>query len=115
MHDVDRYGISNVIERAIEMVNAKMNKPIHVSFGVDVLDLDVCPGTGKPVNGGLTLREALFIGETINKTGTLFLIKPLINSETKSGRWFKCYCGIHRKVVCQSMNDLSSRSVISKR
>jgi len=71
MHDVDHLGISNVIERAVEMVNPKLNKPIHVSFDVDVLDLDVCPGTGTPVNGGFTLREALYIGETISKTGLL--------------------------------------------
>jgi len=71
MHDVDHLGIANVIERAVEMVNPKLNKPIHVSFDVDVLDLDVCPGTGTPINAGFTLREALYIGETINKTGLL--------------------------------------------
>jgi len=71
MHDVDQIGISSVIERAIELVNPKLNKPIHVSFDVDVLDLDVCPGTGTPINAGFTLREALYIGETINKTGLL--------------------------------------------
>ena len=71
MHDVDQLGISATIERAIELVNPKLNKPIHVSFDVDVLDLDVCPGTGTPINAGFTLREALYIGETINKTGLL--------------------------------------------
>merc|ERR1719378_1776608 len=71
MHDVDHLGISAVIERAAEMVNPKLNKPIHVSFDIDVLDLDVCPGTGTPINAGFTLREALYVGETINKTGLL--------------------------------------------
>jgi len=71
MHDVDHFGIKNVIERAIEIVNSKFNKPIHVTIDADVLALKACPGTGRPINGGFTLREALYIGETINKTGLL--------------------------------------------
>jgi len=71
MHDVDHFGIKNVIERAVEMVNSKFNKPIHVTIDADVLALKACPGTARPINGGFTLREALYIGETINKTGLL--------------------------------------------
>jgi len=71
MHDVDHFGIKTVIERAIQTVNSKFNKPIHVTFDASVLSLKACPGISRPINGGFTLREVLYIGETINKTGLL--------------------------------------------
>lgn len=71
MHEVDRYGISTVVERAIESINPKLDRPIHVSYDIDSLDPSVSPATGTPVGGGLTLREGLYIGEYINKLGLL--------------------------------------------
>ena len=69
MYEVDKYGIGRVVEMALEHVNPKMNKPIHLSFDVDAMDPDICPATGTPVRGGLTFREGHYICEALWDTG----------------------------------------------
>jgi arginase len=49
MHEVDRYGIGQVVEMALDHVNPVRNRPIHLSFDVDALDPSVAPSTGTPV------------------------------------------------------------------
>lgn len=71
MHEVDRYGISTVVERAIESINPRLDRPMHVSYDIDSLDPLHTPSTGTTVYGGLTLREGLYIGEYVNKLGLL--------------------------------------------
>ncbi len=46
MHDVDKYGIGKVVEMALDHVNPKRNRPIHLSYDVDALDPTVTPATG---------------------------------------------------------------------
>jgi hypothetical protein len=46
MHEVDKYGIGKVVEMALDVVNPKRNRPIHLSFDVDALDPTVAPSTG---------------------------------------------------------------------
>lgn len=43
MHEVDKYGIGKVVEMAMDHVNPKREKPIHLSFDVDALDPTVAP------------------------------------------------------------------------
>jgi len=71
MHEVDKYGIGKVVEMALDHVNPKRDKPIHLSFDVDALDPSVAPSTGTPVRGGLTFREGHYICEAIHETGLL--------------------------------------------
>ena len=71
MHEVDKYGISKVVEMAIEHVSPSGSRPIHLSFDVDALDPTVAPSTGTPVRGGLTFREGHYICEAIHETGCL--------------------------------------------
>lgn len=71
MHEVDRYGIATVVERAIESINPRLDRPMHVSYDIDSLDPLHSPSTGTAVYGGLTLREGLYIGEYVNKLGLL--------------------------------------------
>jgi arginase len=71
MYDVDRFGIGNVVEMALNHVNPERNLPIHLSFDVDALDPSVAPSTGTPVRGGLTYREGHYICEAIHETGLL--------------------------------------------
>ncbi|KAH9950207.1 Ureohydrolase [Amylocystis lapponica] len=71
MHDVDKHGIGRVVEMALDHVNPKRDKPIHLSFDVDALDPSVAPSTGTPVRGGLTFREGHYICEAIYETGSL--------------------------------------------
>jgi arginase len=71
MHEVDKYGIGQVVEMALDHVNPQRNLPIHLSFDVDALDPSVAPSTGTPVRGGLTFREGHYICEALYETGLL--------------------------------------------
>lgn len=46
-------------------------RPLHLSFDIDAVDPALAPATGTPVPGGLTLREAHYIAETVAGTGLL--------------------------------------------
>ena len=58
MDDVERYGPERIVEYALEIA-WKNAKAVWISFDVDSLDPAYTPGTGTPVPGGLTPREAL--------------------------------------------------------
>lgn len=53
-HIVDDIGIDEVCKQTLEIVKGK---PIYFTIDVDGLDPTVCPGTGFPEPGGLTMRE----------------------------------------------------------
>ncbi len=57
MSDVDKLGMTRVMEEAIAIAGAGAT-PIHVSFDLDAIDPSEAPGTGTPVKGGLSYREA---------------------------------------------------------
>ncbi|WP_425465028.1 arginase [Paenibacillus sinopodophylli] len=57
MHDIDRLGIAKVMVKVIEQFKHKTDG-VHVSFDIDSLDPLEAPGTGTPVKGGLSYREA---------------------------------------------------------
>ncbi|KNC23483.1 hypothetical protein FF38_04775 [Lucilia cuprina] len=63
---VDKYGIAKIMEMTLDALDVK-NK-IHVSFDVDALDSKVAPSTGTAVYGGLSLREGIFIVESLSET-----------------------------------------------
>lgn len=71
MYHIDKYGIGKVIEMALDKVNPNRDLPIHLSYDVDAIDPSFVPATGTRVEGGLTLREGLFIAEEIAVTGLL--------------------------------------------
>jgi agmatinase len=52
---VDRLGVAAVVERIRTRVGSA---PAYLSFDIDSLDPAFAPGTGTPVAGGLTSREA---------------------------------------------------------
>jgi len=56
MDEVDERGIRAVAAAVREAIGGR---PLHVSFDVDAVDPAYAPGTGTPVPGGLTSREAL--------------------------------------------------------
>lgn len=66
LQSVDKYGIAKIMEMTLDALDVK-NK-IHVSFDVDALDSKVAPSTGTAVYGGLSLREGIFIVETLSET-----------------------------------------------
>ncbi|GAA56929.1 arginase [Clonorchis sinensis] len=91
MVDIDRMGIEWVINKAIEAVNPRLEKPIHLSFDIDAMDPTLAPSTGTTVPGGLTIREALRICETVHSTGKLSVmdlaeLNPKIGSQADVDR-----------------------------
>lgn len=56
--DVGMLGVAGVVERVRARVG---NMPAYVTFDIDCLDPAFAPGTGTPVSGGLSSREALMI------------------------------------------------------
>lgn len=58
MPEIEKRGWEATMERALSEAR-ESGKKIFVSFDVDVLDPAFIPGTGTPVPGGLTMREAL--------------------------------------------------------
>lgn len=57
MHEIDRYGMTEIIERAIKIAGEGTDG-IHVSFDVDCMDPIYVEGTGTRVPGGLSYRES---------------------------------------------------------
>jgi len=70
MTDVDKRGMVHVMEEARTIAGAH-GRPIHVSFDMDAIDPSEAPGTGTPVKGGLSYREAHLVMEMLYDSGQL--------------------------------------------
>lgn len=70
MESVDRYGIGEVMRRAIDIAT-RGTDGIYVSLDLDVIDPNYAPGVGTPFPGGLTFREAHLAVEMLAETGLL--------------------------------------------
>ncbi len=70
MKDIDRQGIANVVEHAVNLAG-NGTAGIHVSFDLDVCDPMIAPGVGTPVKGGLNYREAHMVMEIVADSGLL--------------------------------------------
>lgn len=70
MTDVDKLGIPRVMGEALAIAGAG-GRPIHVSFDMDGIDPSEAPGTGTPVKGGLSYREAHLAMEMLYESGQL--------------------------------------------
>ena len=68
MTEVDRYGIGQVMEMALQHL---AGRPLHLSYDIDAVDPVLAPATGTAVRGGLTFREAHFVAEAAAATGDL--------------------------------------------
>lgn len=84
MYHVDKYGIGKVIEMALDKINPNRDCPIHLSYDVDAIDPSFVPATGTRVEGGLTLREGLFVAEDVAQTGLLGLL-DIVETNPKLG------------------------------
>ena len=73
MRAIDELGMREVMRRALTGVTGPQGEDVHLhlSFDVDFLDPDIAPGTGTPVRGGPTYREAQLCMEMIADTGRL--------------------------------------------
>ncbi|MDQ6929693.1 MAG: arginase [Candidatus Eremiobacteraeota bacterium] len=70
MSDVDRFGMPAVMEKSLDIVG-RDPRSVHVSFDMDGIDPSEAPGTGTPVKGGLSYREAHLIMEMLAESGAL--------------------------------------------
>jgi arginase len=71
MTDVDRLGISEIMERIIKKFSPDGSRHIHLSFDIDGIDPTFAPGTGTRCKGGLNYREARYICTRLAETGAL--------------------------------------------
>jgi arginase len=89
MKDIDRHGVSHVIDEAIDRAT-RGTAGIHVSFDVDAIDPSEALGVGTPKKGGLTYREAHLCLEIIADTQKLTSIdvvevNPILDNRNTTG------------------------------
>ncbi|WP_077303240.1 arginase [Virgibacillus pantothenticus] len=88
MHEVDRLGMSSVIERAISYLKPRTDG-VHLSVDLDGLDPSEAPGVGTPVIGGITYRESHLAMEMLAETGMItsaeFVeVNPILDEKNKT-------------------------------
>lgn len=65
MREIDEQGMFRVMQQAVEWIGSRTDA-VHVQFDMDVIDPQVAPGTGTPVPGGLSYREAHLVMELLS-------------------------------------------------
>jgi len=90
MKDIDRMGMFRVMEEAIR-ISSTGTDGVHLSFDIDSVDPKIAPGTGTPVQGGLSYREAHLAMEMLSESGILTSAEfvennPLLDRGQKTSR-----------------------------
>ncbi|MDG6985474.1 MAG: arginase [Nitrososphaerota archaeon] len=65
MREIDELGMKRVMQKALDIAAAGVDQ-VHLSADVDSIDPREAPGTGTPVKGGLTYREAQLAMEMLS-------------------------------------------------
>ncbi len=65
MRDIDERGVVGIVAEVIAVATADDVDRVHLSFDLDAVDPRHAPGTGTPVVGGLTYREAHLMMELL--------------------------------------------------
>ncbi|QTQ15065.1 arginase [Treponema parvum] len=68
MSDIDKQGFPVILKKIMEFFRERADA-VHLSFDMDVLDPMFAPGTGIPLQAGLSNREGLLIMEEMCNTG----------------------------------------------
>ena len=89
MRDVDERGMRSIMEEAIRFASAG-TAGFHVSFDLDGMDPRDVPGTGTPVKGGISWREANLLMEMVSDTGRMTSLEvaelnPILDVKNQSG------------------------------
>jgi len=90
MHDIDRYGMLHVMKEAIRIASDGTDG-VHLSFDVDSVDPGEAPGTGTPVRGGVSYREAHLALELLHESGIVtsaeFVeVNPSLDTDNRTAR-----------------------------
>lgn len=88
MEDIELHGIQKVMDEAMDYIEENCNT-LHVSFDMDSIDPTEAPGTGTPVRGGLTYREAHFVmkhiaGRNIMTSMDIVEVNPILDIQNKT-------------------------------
>ena len=89
MRDLDERGMRDVVDEAIG-VASDGTVGIHLSFDLDVVDPEDAPGTGTPVWGGITYREAHLAMELLSDRAEIVAIdlvevNPVLDTQNMTG------------------------------
>lgn len=89
MRDLDERGMRDVLDEAIRLASDG-TAGIHLSFDLDVLDPEDAPGTGTPVWGGISYREAHLAMEMFHDRAHIVAIdfvevNPVLDTQNMTG------------------------------
>jgi len=89
MRDLDERGMRDVVDEAIQQAGDG-TAGIHLSFDMDVVDPEDAPGTGTPVWGGITYREAHLAMELMSDRANivsvdLVEVNPVLDTKNMTG------------------------------
>lgn len=90
MHDVDRLGMAQVMEKALTLALHGADA-LYLSFDLDSIDPMTAPGVGTAVDGGLTYREAHLVSEMVAESGRLIgmdlvEVNPILDIRNRTAR-----------------------------
>jgi len=89
MRDLDERGMRDVVDEAIRIASDG-TAGVHLSFDLDVVDPEDAPGTGTPVWGGITYREAHLAMELLSDRAQVVAIdlvevNPVLDTQNMTG------------------------------
>jgi arginase len=89
MRDLDERGMRDVVDEAIGLA-ADGTAGVHLSFDLDVVDPEDAPGTGTPVWGGITYREAHLAMELLSDRAQIVAVdlvevNPVLDTQNMTG------------------------------
>ncbi|SOC24696.1 arginase [Ureibacillus xyleni] len=89
MHEIDRMGMTKVIEESIEYFKMRQIDGVHLSLDLDGIDPLYTPGVGTPVPGGITYRESHLAMEMLEEAGFItsaeFVeVNPILDERNKT-------------------------------
>lgn len=89
MHEIDRLGMTKVIEDTISYLNERQVDGVHLSLDLDGIDPLYTPGVGTPVPGGITYRESHLAMEMLEEEGFItsaeFVeVNPILDERNKT-------------------------------
>jgi arginase len=89
IREIDERGMRDVVNEAVRIAGSG-TAGIHVSFDLDVLDPEDAPGTGTPVDGGISYREAHLAMETLGDLADIVAVdlvevNPLLDHRNSTG------------------------------
>lgn len=89
MHEIDRYGMTAVMEDALAYLRSRDVDGVHLSLDLDGLDPLYTPGVGTPVPGGISYRESHLAMEMLEDSGMItsaeFVeVNPILDEKNKT-------------------------------